>query len=75
MAPSVAAAQDGTYAPLSRPLFVYVKRSSFDDDENVRDFVAYMLDNEQTIAEEARFVPLSDAKLAEEQAKLEDATS
>jgi len=75
VAPSVASAQDGTYAPLSRPLFVYVKRSSFDDDENVRDFVAYMLDNEQTIAEEARFVPLSDAKLAEEQAKLEDATS
>ena len=75
VAPSVAAAQDGTYAPLSRPLFVYVKRSSFDDDEHVRDFVAYMLDNEQTIAEEARFVPLSDAKLAEEQAKLEDATS
>ena len=75
VAPSVASAQDGTYAPLSRPLFVYVKRSSFDDDENVRDFVAYMLDNEQAIAEEARFVPLSDAKLAEEQAKLEDATS
>ena len=75
VAPSVASAQDGTYAPLSRPLFVYVKRSSFDDDENLRDFVAYMLDNEQTIAEEARFVPLSDAKLAEEQAKLEDATS
>jgi len=75
VAPSVASAQDGTYAPLSRPLFVYVKRSSFDDDENLRDFVAYMLDNEQAIAEEARFVPLSDAKLAEEQAKLEDATS
>jgi len=75
VAPSVATAQDGTYAPLSRPLFVYVKRSSFDDDENVRDFVAYMLDNGQTVAEEARFVPLSDARLAEEQAKLEDATS
>jgi len=75
VAPSVATAQDGTYAPLSRPLFVYVKRSSFDDDENVRDFVAYMLDNGQTVAEKARFVPLSDARLAEEQAKLEDATS
>lgn len=75
VAPSVATAQDGTYAPLSRPLFVYVKRSSFDDDENVRDFVAYMLDNEQTIAAEARFVPLSDAQLAEQQSKLEDATS
>ena len=75
VAPSVATAQDGMYAPLSRPLFVYLKRSSFDDDENVRDFVAYMLDNEQTIAEEARFVPLSDAQLAEQKTKLEDATS
>jgi phosphate transport system substrate-binding protein len=71
----VATARDGTYAPLSRPLFVYVKRSSFDDDENVRDFVEYMLENEQKIAEEARFVPLSDAQLAEQQSKLEDAAS
>ncbi len=75
VAPGVATAQDGTYAPLSRPLFVYVKRSSFDDDENVRDFVEYMLENEQKIAEEARFVPLSDAQLAEQQSKLEDAAS
>ena len=75
VAPSAATAQDGTYAPLSRPLFVYVKRSSFDDDENVREFVEYMLDNEQTIAEEARFVPLSDEQLAEQKTKLEDATS
>jgi phosphate transport system substrate-binding protein len=75
VAPSVATARDGTYAPLSRPLFVYVKRSSFDDDENVRDFVEYMLENEQKIAEEARFVPLSDAQLAEQQSKLEDAAS
>ena len=75
VAPGVATAQDGTYAPLSRPLFVYVKRSSFDDNENVREFVRYMLDNEQTIAEEARFVPLSDAQLAEQRSKLEDATS
>jgi phosphate transport system substrate-binding protein len=75
VAPSVATAQNGTYSPLSRPLFVYVKQSSFDDDEDVHDFVKYMLDNEQTIAEEARFVPLSDAQLAEQQSKVEDAAS
>ena len=75
VAPSVATAQDGTYAPLSRPLFVYVERSSFDEDESVRDFVRYMLDNGQTIAEEARFVPLTDAQLAEQRSKLEDASS
>jgi phosphate transport system substrate-binding protein len=72
--PSVATAQDGSYAPLSRPLFVYVKRSSFDDKPEVRDFIKFMLDNEQSIAEAAQFVPLSEAQLAEQQTKLEEAT-
>jgi phosphate transport system substrate-binding protein len=75
VAASVASAQDGSYTPLSRPLFVYVKKSSFDDNQDVRDFVEFMLDNEQSIAEAARFVPLSAEQLAEQQAKFEDATS
>jgi phosphate transport system substrate-binding protein len=75
VAPSVASAQDGSYAPLSRPLFVYVKKSAFDDSQDVRDFVKFMLDNEQSIAEAARFVPLSDEQLAEQQTKYEDATA
>jgi phosphate transport system substrate-binding protein len=75
VAPSIASAQDGSYAPLSRPLFVYVKKSAFDDNQDVRDFVKFMLDNEQSIAEVARFVPLSDAQLAEQQTKYEDATA
>jgi phosphate transport system substrate-binding protein len=70
VAPSAATAQDGSYTPLSRPLFVYVKRSSFDENESVRNFVAFMLDNNQSIAEAAQFVALSDDQLAEEQAKL-----
>ena len=37
VAPSVESAQDGTYTPLSRPLFVYVSTSAFDGDEDVRD--------------------------------------
>jgi phosphate transport system substrate-binding protein len=75
VAPSVASAQDGSYAPLSRPLFVYVKKSAFDDSQDVRDFVKFMLDNEQSIAEAARFVPLSGEQLAEQQTKYEDATA
>ena len=75
VAPSADAAQDGSYAPLSRPLFVYVKRSSFDDNADVRDFVGFMLDNNQSIAEAAQFVPLSEEQITEEQAKLEGATS
>jgi phosphate transport system substrate-binding protein len=75
VAPSVASAQDGSYAPLSRPLFVYVKKAAFDDNQDVRDFVKFMLDNEQSIAEAARFVPLSEEQLAEQQTKYEDATA
>jgi phosphate transport system substrate-binding protein len=74
VAPSAATAQDGSYAPLSRPLFVYVKRSSFAENEDVRNFVAFMLDNNQSIAEGAQFVPLSADQLAEEQSKLGEAT-
>lgn len=75
VAPNAETAQDGSYTPLSRPLFVYVKQSSFDDKPEVRDFITFILDNEQSIAEAAQFVPLSDAQLAEQKAKLEEATS
>jgi phosphate transport system substrate-binding protein len=73
VAPSAAAAQDGTYTPLSRPLFIYVKQSSLDDSEDVRDFVRFMLENEQTIAEEALYVALSQEQIDEQLQKFEDA--
>jgi phosphate transport system substrate-binding protein len=72
VAPSAETAQTEAY-PFSRPLFVYVKKSSFDD-ANVRRFVKFMLDNGQSIAEAAQFVPLNDRQRAEEQAKYEEAT-
>ena len=75
VAPTSETAQSDTYTPLSRPLLVYVKQSSFDDNEDVRNFIGYILDNDQTIAEESQFVPLSDDQLSEEQTKFEDATS
>ena len=74
VAPSAEAAQDGSYTPLSRPLYVYVKQASFDGNEDVRSFVKFMLDNNASIADAAQFVPLSDEQIGEEQAKLEDAT-
>ena len=44
VAPSAETAQDGTYTPLSRPLFVYVKTESLAKPE-VEAFVQYLLDN------------------------------
>jgi len=75
VAPSVQTAQDASYTPLSRPLFMYVKTSSLADTEGLADFVRYTLENEQTIAEEARFVPLSQEQIDAQLQKLEDATA
>jgi phosphate transport system substrate-binding protein len=70
--PSVETTQDGTYVPLARPLFVYVKTEALAREE-VADFLRYILDNEATIAEQARFVPLNEEQLVEQQAALDDA--
>ena len=73
VAPSVESAAGGTYTPLARPLFVYARRASFDERQEVRDFLAFIFDNNASIAEAAQYVPLSDDQIAEEKAKLEGA--
>jgi phosphate transport system substrate-binding protein len=72
VAPSARTAQDGSYTPLSRPLFVYAKTESFAKPE-VEAFVGYMLENAASIAEEAQFVPLTDAQVQKQQAAFADA--
>jgi phosphate transport system substrate-binding protein len=72
VAPSVATAQDGTYAPLSRPLFVYAKTASLERPE-VAEFLRYMVDNGAEVAEQADFVPLTSEQLAGAKAKLDAA--
>jgi phosphate transport system substrate-binding protein len=74
VAPSAATAQDGSYTPLSRPLFVYAKTESLAREE-VADFLQFMLDNETEIAEQAQFVPLNESQIAEQQTKLDDAVA
>ena len=45
VAPSRRAAQDGTYAPLSWPLFIYVSNASYADKQQVATFVDFYIDN------------------------------
>jgi phosphate transport system substrate-binding protein len=73
VAPGVETAQDGTYTPLSRPLFMYVSLGSLGDSEDLREFVQFTLENAGEIAEEARFVPLGRPLLDEQLQKLADA--
>jgi phosphate transport system substrate-binding protein len=73
VAPGIETAQDGSYTPLSRPLYMYVKLSSLRGSQDAADFVRYALENEQAIAGEAEFVPMSQAQIDEQLQKLDDA--
>ena len=61
VAPSAATAQDGTYAPLSRPLFVYPSIAALARPE-VAAFFQYYVDNDASIAEGAQYIPLNEAQ-------------
>jgi phosphate transport system substrate-binding protein len=56
VAPSVETVQDGTYKPLSRPLFIYAKGESFKRPE-VEAFIEHIITNQQQIAESASTSP------------------
>ncbi|HEY5943075.1 MAG TPA: PstS family phosphate ABC transporter substrate-binding protein [Solirubrobacterales bacterium] len=62
--PSVETAQDGSYAPLSRPLFIYPSDKALQKPE-VKAFIEYYLANVNSFAESLGFVPLTDEQLAE----------
>ncbi len=69
--PSAETAADGTYTPLSRPLFVYVSNKSYAEKPQVAGFVDFYVANDAKISEAAKFIPLSD----EQRTELEDAAS
>ncbi len=71
VAPSADTARDGSYTPLSRPLFVYVNNAKYADSEAVKAFVDFYVENLASIAEAAQFIPLSDEQYAETQSRLE----
>jgi phosphate transport system substrate-binding protein len=58
--PSVEAARDGTYQPLSRPIFIYVSRKSVEVRPQVQKFVEFYLDknNALKLVKEVGYVPL-----------------
>jgi phosphate transport system substrate-binding protein len=74
VSPSTETVQDGSYTPLSRPLFIYVKNTSLAKPE-VKAFVQYLLDNEEAIAQNALFVPLTDEQVEKSSSDFEVATS
>lgn len=65
--PSAEAAQNGSYQPLSRPLFIYPSASALRRPV-VEQFVTYYVEHAAEIAEAAQFIPLND----EQQGELRD---
>lgn len=61
--PSIAAAQDGTYKPLARPLFIYVNDASLAKPQ-VKAFIDYYVSEIDEIVKEAQYVPLTAAQKA-----------
>ncbi len=57
VAPSGSTVLDGTYNPLSRPLFLYVSAKSLDKPE-VKKFVEFYFENVEKLAKEVNYVPL-----------------
>jgi phosphate transport system substrate-binding protein len=59
VSPSVENVMNGTYQPLSRPLFIYVNKDSTEVPE-VKAFIDFYLSNAKELIEEVKFIPLPD---------------
>lgn len=68
--PSDRTVGDGTYSPLSRPLFIYVKKASYAEKPQVKAFVDFMLENGPALVPSTGYIPLSEAQYQEQLAKL-----
>jgi phosphate transport system substrate-binding protein len=69
--PTVETVQDGTYKPLSRPLFTYVNEDALAEKPALDPFLTFVLDNSAEIARGAKFVPMTAAQVEEARTVLE----
>jgi len=70
VAPSDQTIEDGTYAPLSRPLYVYVRHAALERPE-VRAYVQFMLEEATTLVPATGYHALSDEQYAEGLARVD----
>lgn len=69
--PSQETVGNGTYSPLSRPIFIYISNKA-SNKEAVQKFVDFYMDNAGSIAKEVGYIPLPDAKYKEEKAEFHE---
>jgi phosphate transport system substrate-binding protein len=63
--------ESGEYSPLSRPLFTYVKNSAIKDQEEVYDFMKFLLENAATLSEDVGYVKLPEEEYTKQLETLE----
>lgn len=56
--PSRENVMNGTYQPLSRPLFIYVSANAAKSNPNVKAFIDFYLANAKPLVEEVKYIPL-----------------
>ncbi|MBM3970746.1 MAG: PstS family phosphate ABC transporter substrate-binding protein [Planctomycetes bacterium] len=59
----------GTYKPLSRPLFIYINKKSFEKPQ-VKEFVKYFISKGQEFVQEVHYIQLPENDLKESQKRL-----
>ena len=72
--PSKQTIQDGSYKPLSRPLFMYPSAKAIQRPE-VKAFMDFVIENQESIADAAKIVPMTSEQATKAQADLTKAES
>lgn len=60
VAPSDKTVKDGSYEPLSRPIFIYVNEKSAKEKPEIREFVEFYLKHAGKISKQVGYIPLPD---------------
>ncbi len=68
--PTLETVKDGSYNPLSRPLFIYVSETAAEKD-HVQNFVNFYLDNAGDLASQAGYIPMPGEEYTAQKNKFE----
>jgi phosphate transport system substrate-binding protein len=63
--PSIQTVKEGTYAPLSRPIFIYVKKEATKAPE-VNKYVTFYLQNAPELTKQVGYIPMTDEEYQQE---------
>lgn len=70
--PTLETIADGTYTPLSRPLYTYLNTDKFANNEALREFMLFMIDHVKELTDEVGYVSLPETNYESYRSILED---